>query len=325
VTAGCYVGRRLVGASIFRPILRQVPEGLRWLGKYADALPCGLCMLRILIADDHEVVRSGLRLLLEARSGWTVVGEAENGKDAVQKAIELRPHVAILDYGLPLVNGIDATRELRALVPSVEILIFTMHESEALIRAIFAAGARGYLLKSHAKHDLCAAIETVAQRQPFFSGSISTTLLRSYLATERADSDPLTRQAHRPTDRRRQDQQGNEVRVSEARSRRRNSYFVRLRSPPSTVPAGIIVPTFPQRSPPRPLAAAACGGLGSAPDRRTRRALLHLSNSCASPCGPAMLVTHDPLRTWATCAYCGAAFLLEYPWKLASWPRCDCS
>jgi DNA-binding NarL/FixJ family response regulator len=151
-------------------------------------------MLRILIADDHEVVRSGLRLLLEARSGWTVVGEADNGKVAVQKAIELRPNVAILDFGLPLVNGIDATRELRALVPSVEVLIFTMHESEALIREIFAAGARGYLLKSHAKHDLYAAIETVAQRQPFFTGSISTTLLRSYLTTERADSDPLTRQ-----------------------------------------------------------------------------------------------------------------------------------
>lgn len=151
-------------------------------------------MLRILIADDHEVVRSGLRLLLEARSGWTVVGEAENGKDAVQKAIELRPNVAILDFALPLVNGIGTTRQLRALVPSVEILIFTMYESEEVIRDIFAAGARGYLLKSHAKHDLSAAIETVAQRKPFFTGSISTTLLRSYLATERADSDPLTRQ-----------------------------------------------------------------------------------------------------------------------------------
>jgi DNA-binding NarL/FixJ family response regulator len=118
--------------------------------------------MRILIADDHEVVRSGLRSVLEARSGWRVIGEAEDGKDAIRKAIELKPNVAILDYGLPVANGVDATGEIRKGAPGVEVLIFTMHENEALIRKTFAAGARGYLLKSDIKQDLYAAIESVA-------------------------------------------------------------------------------------------------------------------------------------------------------------------
>jgi DNA-binding NarL/FixJ family response regulator len=149
--------------------------------------------MRILIADDHEVVRSGLRSVLEARSGWKVIGEAQDGKDAIRKAIELRPNVAILDYGLPVANGVDATGEIRKGAPGVEVLIFTMHENEALIRKTFAAGARGYLLKSDIKQDLYAAIESVAGHRPYFSTSISKTLLNSYVSQPRAESDPLTR------------------------------------------------------------------------------------------------------------------------------------
>ncbi len=104
-------------------------------------------MTRILIADDHEVVRSGLRSILEAQPRWEVVAEAADGKDAIRKAIELKPDVAVLDYALPLVNGVEATRQIRARVPTVEILIFTMHDNEKLIYDLLKAGARGYLLE----------------------------------------------------------------------------------------------------------------------------------------------------------------------------------
>src|SRR6185312_1701726 len=107
-------------------------------------------MTRILIADDHEVVRSGVRQILEARSTWHVVAEAVDGKQAIAKALSEKPDVAILDYGLPLINGIEATRQIRARLPKTEVLIFTMHDTETIVRDLLAAGARGYLLKSDA-------------------------------------------------------------------------------------------------------------------------------------------------------------------------------
>jgi DNA-binding NarL/FixJ family response regulator len=138
-------------------------------------------MTRIMIADDHEVVRSGLRSILEAQPRWEVVGEAADGKEAIRKAIELKPEVAVLDYALPLVNGVEATRQIRARVPTVEVLIFTMHDNEKLIYDLLKAGARGYLLKSDAKHSLLAAIESLAVHRPFFTAKVSETLLESYL------------------------------------------------------------------------------------------------------------------------------------------------
>ena len=103
--------------------------------------------LRILLADDHDVVRRGLKELLEEQVGWKVCAEASNGRQAVELAIETRPQVAVLDFSMPELNGLEATRRIRQAVPETEVLVFTMHESEELIRETLAAGARGYLLK----------------------------------------------------------------------------------------------------------------------------------------------------------------------------------
>jgi DNA-binding NarL/FixJ family response regulator len=139
---------------------------------------------RILIADDHEVVRSGLRAILEAHAGWEVVAEAENGKDAIAKAIESKPDVAIIDYSLPLMNGVEATRQIRSRLPEAEILIFTMHDSDVLVGELLEAGARAYLLKSDAKQYLIAAVEALAEHKPFFTGRVSEQLLNSFLASQ---------------------------------------------------------------------------------------------------------------------------------------------
>ena len=104
-------------------------------------------MTRILIADDHEMVRTGVRRTLEDHPGWTVVAEAADGKDAIAQAIATKPDVAVLDYMLPLIDGIEATRHIRRHVPKVEVLIFTMHDDEELLRELLVAGARGYVLK----------------------------------------------------------------------------------------------------------------------------------------------------------------------------------
>jgi DNA-binding NarL/FixJ family response regulator len=149
-------------------------------------------MTRILIADDHEVVRSGLRMILESQPGWVVVAEAGDGKEAISKALETKPDIVILDYSLPMVNGIEATRQIRLRAPKSEVLIFTMHESDALIRDVLQAGARGYLLKSDAKRFLISAVESVAAHKPFFTSKVSETLLGSFLTSTKSTGGPLT-------------------------------------------------------------------------------------------------------------------------------------
>lgn len=135
----------------------------------------------ILVADDHDVVRRGLRALLEERPGWKVVGEASNGKDAVSIALETRPDIAIVDYGLPLLSGTEATRQIRRRLPTTEVLIFTMHDSEALLREVLEAGARGFLLKSDADDYLIAALHALSQHKPFFTGKVSEKLVETFL------------------------------------------------------------------------------------------------------------------------------------------------
>jgi DNA-binding NarL/FixJ family response regulator len=154
-------------------------------------------MLRILLADDHDMVRRGLRDLLTQQNGWQVCGEATNGRQAVEMAISLRPNIAILDLTMPQLNGLEATRQIKKAAPTVEVLIFTMHESEQLIREVLSAGARGFLLKSDASRHIIAAVEALARRRPFFSWKASETMLESFLAdtparTTAGPTDPLT-------------------------------------------------------------------------------------------------------------------------------------
>lgn len=137
--------------------------------------------LRLLIGDDHTIMRQGLRKILEERSDWEVVGEAGNGRSAVQQAIELEPDVAILDIGMPQLNGIDATAQISRKLPSVQVLILSMHEDEAYITRAVRAGARGYLLKDSAGADLIGAIAAVAAGKSYFSPLVARVVLDEYV------------------------------------------------------------------------------------------------------------------------------------------------
>jgi DNA-binding NarL/FixJ family response regulator len=122
--------------------------------------------IRILIADDHEILRLGLRAILEARSGWKVVAEAADGQEAIAQALASKPDVVIMDYWMPIMNGLEATRQIRACLPKTEIMIFTVHDSDMLVRDLLQAGARAYVLKSNAKRHLIAAVESLANHKP---------------------------------------------------------------------------------------------------------------------------------------------------------------
>ena len=138
-------------------------------------------MLRILLADDHDIVRRGLKDLLEQHVGWQVCAEAANGREAVELALRHRPHVAVIDLSMPELNGLETTRRIRQSLPDTEVLIFTMHESEELIREVLGAGARGYLLKSDAVRQLIPAVESLSQKNPYFAGRVSAVVLDGFL------------------------------------------------------------------------------------------------------------------------------------------------
>jgi len=124
---------------------------------------------RILIADDHEVVRKGVRSILESEPGLEVVAEASNGREVVERATATKPDVVVLDIGMPELNGLEATRHLLKASPKSEVLILTVYETEELIREVLRAGARGYVLKSDAGRLLLSAVETVSAHKPFFT------------------------------------------------------------------------------------------------------------------------------------------------------------
>jgi DNA-binding NarL/FixJ family response regulator len=138
-------------------------------------------VLRILIADDHEVARKGIRSLLESHAEWEVCGEARDGREAVEYASQLQPDVFLLDIGMPNLNGLDAARQILAIIPDARILILTVHDSEQVVREVLAAGARGFLLKSDAGRDLVAAVEALQRRRTFFTSSVAQMLLDGYL------------------------------------------------------------------------------------------------------------------------------------------------
>ena len=136
---------------------------------------------RILIVDDHEIVRRGIRALVEGHPGWEICGEAADGREAVEKAAELRPDIVLLDVGMPNLNGLDAARQILAAQPHTRVLILTMHESEELVREVLEIGARGFLLKTDAAKDLVTAVEALQRRGTFFTSSVTEIMLNGYL------------------------------------------------------------------------------------------------------------------------------------------------
>lgn len=148
---------------------------------------------RLLIADDHEAIRQGVRGFIEGRPGWQVVAEAADGERALALARETKPDIAILDYSLPVLNGLELTRTIRRELPATEVLIYTMHDREDVVVEALQAGAKGYVLKSDTQRDLIAAIESLALRRPYLSSAIPESLLdRVSTARGRRASPTLT-------------------------------------------------------------------------------------------------------------------------------------
>lgn len=144
----------------------------------------GAKKLRILLADDHELVRHGVRGLLQARRGWTVVGEATNGQEAVEKACKLKPDVAILDISMPDSDGLQATRKIRASSPTTAVVVLTMHESDQMVRRVLDAGALGYVLKSDLAAQLVNAVKDASAGKRFLTPRVSDIVLKGFLKTE---------------------------------------------------------------------------------------------------------------------------------------------
>jgi DNA-binding NarL/FixJ family response regulator len=137
--------------------------------------------LRILIADDHEVVRRGIVGMLTSRTNWEVCGEASDGREAMQLVEKLKPDLVILDITMPGLNGIDAARQIRKTMPDVKILIYSMHYAERLVQEVFQAGADGYVLKTDAGRHLIQAIESIMSGQKFFSSKVSEVIFEGFL------------------------------------------------------------------------------------------------------------------------------------------------
>jgi len=141
----------------------------------------GPAPLRIFLGDDHQILRQGLRKILEEQPGWEVVGEASDGRESVKQVIALRPAVAILDIGMPLLNGIEATTQIIRRAPEVRVLILSMFLNEAYVTRALQAGASGYLLKDSAATDLSLGVAAVAAGKSFFSPAVAKIMLDDYV------------------------------------------------------------------------------------------------------------------------------------------------
>jgi DNA-binding NarL/FixJ family response regulator len=160
-------------------------------------------LLRVLVADDHSVVRAGLRTLIESRHGWQVCGEAANGREAVELAAKLKPDIAVLDVGMPVLNGVEATRQVRKISPETEVLILTMHDSEQMVQQLVEAGCRGYILKDDADRTLLAALDALRRHKPYFSSRIAAGMA-AYRAPGAEPANSLKRSRGRLTARERE-------------------------------------------------------------------------------------------------------------------------
>ena len=140
-----------------------------------------MAQLRLLVADDHEVVRKGLCALLAEQPGWEIAAEASDGREAVEKAKKIKPDVTVLDIGMPILNGLEAARQILKDVANTKILILTMHDSDSLIREVLNAGARGYVLKSDAGSDLVTAVDALRRNKTFFTPKVAQMVLDGYL------------------------------------------------------------------------------------------------------------------------------------------------
>jgi DNA-binding NarL/FixJ family response regulator len=160
--------------------------------------------VRVLLADDHEIVRKGLRALLEAEPGWQVAAEAADGRDAVEKAQQIKPDIAILDISMPSLNGLEATRQIVRDISETKVLVLTMHDSDPLIQRVLEAGARGYLLKSDAARDLVAAVDALRCNKTFFTPKVAQLVLEGYLDKNPRESASPEGGSFRLTDRQRE-------------------------------------------------------------------------------------------------------------------------
>jgi two-component system, NarL family, response regulator NreC len=147
--------------------------------------------LRILLADDHTLMREGLRKIIEAQPGWEVVAEADDGRDAVRQALELKPDLVIVDLAMPQLSGVDAIQQIVRRLPSTRVLVLSMHADEVYVTRALKAGAHGYLVKDSAGTDLLKAVAALAQRKSFFSPAVSRVMLDDYVRqlTERGITD----------------------------------------------------------------------------------------------------------------------------------------
>lgn len=149
-------------------------------------------MLRILLADDHDLTRAGLRYLIEKQKDWSVCGEASNGRMAVELAEQLRPDVAILDMTMPELNGVEATRQILKKIPQARILLYTMHETESIITDALDAGASGIVLKSDAGENIVSAVTSIAKGRRFFTSHVAETVVEAYLSKGTATTGPAS-------------------------------------------------------------------------------------------------------------------------------------
>jgi DNA-binding NarL/FixJ family response regulator len=149
-------------------------------------------VLRILVADDHDLIRCGLRQLIEEHAGWDVCGEAATGSDAIEQAATLDPDVVVLALSMPGPDALEVVRRIRSAAPRAELLVFTMHEGEEVMRDLIGIGARGYVLKSDATTYLVEAIEALGQHRPFFRHKASEMLRDSFVEAVEREQAPLS-------------------------------------------------------------------------------------------------------------------------------------